>query len=150
MSCPALCRASTSCLSSCNKDVDGSGTRACPSSALLTAASRINPTCGDKPRHDGVAKGGRAICRLLDEFVAVELLDRRRLLDEAFGQIEVLQLGEPLGVDLAQLLLSRVDQVRVHGERESHCPFLSLPVRHEAYEIVRLLVRIIHDVLHPA
>jgi len=26
--------------------VDGSGTRACPSSALLTAASRINPACG--------------------------------------------------------------------------------------------------------
>src|SRR5262244_1704649 len=36
------------------KDVDGMGTRACPSSALLSAASRVNPTCGDKPGHDGL------------------------------------------------------------------------------------------------
>jgi hypothetical protein len=27
---------------------------ACPSSALLSAASRVNPTCGDKPGHDAM------------------------------------------------------------------------------------------------
>src|ERR1700736_6507077 len=27
--------------------------RACPRSALIGAASRVNPTCGDKPGHDG-------------------------------------------------------------------------------------------------
>jgi hypothetical protein len=35
------------------EDVDGIGTRACPSSAVLSAASRVDPTCGDKPGHDG-------------------------------------------------------------------------------------------------
>jgi len=35
-----------------NEDVDGTGTRACPSSAMSNAASRVNPTCGDKPGHD--------------------------------------------------------------------------------------------------
>src|SRR5262249_27803613 len=39
-------------LSSVTKDVDGSGTGACPSFAVLTAASRVNPTCGAKPGHD--------------------------------------------------------------------------------------------------
>src|SRR5713226_1574572 len=34
-------------------DVDGIGPRACPRSALLSAASRVNPTCGDEPGHDG-------------------------------------------------------------------------------------------------
>jgi len=36
-----------------NEDVDGTGTRACPSPAMLSAASLVNPTCGDKPDHDG-------------------------------------------------------------------------------------------------
>jgi hypothetical protein len=34
------------------KDVDGIGPRACPRSALLRDASRINSTCVDKPGHD--------------------------------------------------------------------------------------------------
>src|SRR5215475_13320899 len=55
--------------------------------------------------------------RLLDECVAVEFLDRRRLLDEALRQVELLQLGEPLRDDFAQLLLSRVDQPCIHVER---------------------------------
>src|SRR5713101_4174351 len=36
------------------KGVDGTGTRACPSSAPLNAASRVNPTCDDEPGHDDV------------------------------------------------------------------------------------------------
>src|SRR5262249_49773158 len=35
-----------------NEDLDGTATRACPSCATLSAASRVNPTCGDKPGHD--------------------------------------------------------------------------------------------------
>src|SRR5712692_7826192 len=42
-----------------NKDVDGIATRACPSCALLTGASRIYPTCADKPGHDD-ADGSRS------------------------------------------------------------------------------------------
>src|SRR5438445_13477004 len=53
-SCPDLVRASTSCFSHCIKDVDGIGTRACPNSARLSVASRVNPTCDDKPGHDDV------------------------------------------------------------------------------------------------
>src|SRR5262249_9540977 len=34
------------------KDVDGTGSRACPTSAPSSAASRINPTCGVEPGHD--------------------------------------------------------------------------------------------------
>ena len=48
----ALCRASTSCDFASLKDVDGIRTRACPSSASVTAASRVNPTCRDRPGHD--------------------------------------------------------------------------------------------------
>ena len=33
----------TSYFLACDKDVDGTGTRACPSSAVLSAASRVNP-----------------------------------------------------------------------------------------------------------
>ena len=35
------------------KKMDCTGTRGCPSSALLRAASRVNPTCGVKPGNDG-------------------------------------------------------------------------------------------------
>src|SRR3954449_10266202 len=35
------------------KDVDGIRTRACPSSALSRAPSRVNPTCGDNRGHGG-------------------------------------------------------------------------------------------------
>src|SRR5262249_56972033 len=31
------------------KDVDGTATRACPSCVVLSGASRVNPTCDDKP-----------------------------------------------------------------------------------------------------
>src|ERR1700742_4379423 len=34
------------------EDADGTANRACPSCALSSAASRVNPTCGDKPGHD--------------------------------------------------------------------------------------------------
>jgi hypothetical protein len=34
------------------QDVDGNGRRACPTSALLSAANRVNPTCGNEPDHD--------------------------------------------------------------------------------------------------
>ena len=48
----ALCRASTSLILAKPQDVDGIRTRACPSSASVTAASRVNPTCSDRPGHD--------------------------------------------------------------------------------------------------
>jgi hypothetical protein len=34
------------------KDIDGTANLACPICARLIAASRVNPTCGDKPGHD--------------------------------------------------------------------------------------------------
>src|SRR6266516_4537056 len=37
--------------------MDCTGTRACPSSAILSAASRVNPTCGVKPGNDGLRIG---------------------------------------------------------------------------------------------
>src|SRR6516165_11942870 len=43
-------------LCSSKQDVDGTATRACPSCAYLSAASRVNPTCGDKPGHDDLGK----------------------------------------------------------------------------------------------
>ena len=51
----------------------GIGSRACPSSALSSAASRVNPTCGDKPGHDvslccepisSRRRTGRSDCRI--------------------------------------------------------------------------------------
>src|SRR5438046_7993130 len=36
----------------CCKDVDGIGTRACPSSVDLNVTSRVNATCGDKSGQD--------------------------------------------------------------------------------------------------
>src|SRR5262249_12895100 len=35
------------------KKMDCTATRACPSGAVLCAASRVNPTCGVKPGNDG-------------------------------------------------------------------------------------------------
>src|SRR5262245_9802667 len=35
------------------QDVDGTGTRARPSSEVMSGASRVDPTCADKPGHDG-------------------------------------------------------------------------------------------------
>ena len=46
------CRASTPSLPRCRKGVDGTRTRACPSSPMLTVTSRAGPTCDDKPGHD--------------------------------------------------------------------------------------------------
>src|SRR5262249_7072963 len=40
----------------------GNGTRACPSSASISDASRVNPTCGDKPT---TTKGKLALARAL-------------------------------------------------------------------------------------
>ena len=39
------------------QDVDGIGSRACPTSVQRCAASRIYPTCGAKPGHDGGEAG---------------------------------------------------------------------------------------------
>src|SRR5262245_29507767 len=71
----------------------------------------------------------------LDELVAVELLDRRLALDQAFGEIEVLQRAQALDIDLAELLLARIDQRRVILQRGFDRAFLALPLRHEAHEI---------------
>src|SRR5262249_25977308 len=146
------------------------GTRASPSSvqsiglneALFSMDARIKSAftrvfrrampAHDESRTTAISpahiRAVRVVARLLDERVAVEFFDRRRLLDEALRQVELLQLGEPLRVDLAQLLLSRVHQLRIHIEREADRAFLSLPLWHEAHEVVRCLVRIVHDVLH--
>ena len=40
--------------------------------------------------------------RLFDELIGIEVLDRRLLLDDALGEIEVLQLGQALDIDLAE------------------------------------------------
>src|SRR5581483_1790378 len=48
-SCPALCRASTPLLQRQQKDVDGTRTRACPSSLDLKSPSRVNPTWVTSP-----------------------------------------------------------------------------------------------------
>jgi hypothetical protein len=39
--------------------VDGTGSRACTTSALFSAASRVTPTCGDKPGHDELCYRGK-------------------------------------------------------------------------------------------
>ena len=56
-------------------------------------------------------------CRSLHELVGEELVDRRGLLDEALGQIEVLQLGEPRRRSSRRDLLPRIDILGVHVER---------------------------------
>src|SRR5262249_56428569 len=40
------------------KKMDRTATRACPSCAVLCAASRVNPTCGVKPGDDDGTAGG--------------------------------------------------------------------------------------------
>src|SRR6266545_188648 len=70
-SCPALCRASTSCFPQSKKDVDGIGTRACPSSALLSAAGRVYPTFGDKPGRDDVDKSRSRTTPRINHAIAV-------------------------------------------------------------------------------
>ena len=52
------------------KKMDCIGTRACPSSALLRAASRVNPTCGVKPGNDG----GETVAAILRPFEREPLL----------------------------------------------------------------------------
>src|SRR5215470_14369788 len=47
-----VCGAGDPRLSCIKQDVDGIATRACPSCAYQSAASRVYPTCGDKPGHD--------------------------------------------------------------------------------------------------
>jgi hypothetical protein len=48
-------------LSRCDavEDVDAIRTRACPSSAILSGESRVNPTFADKRGHDGAATAWR-------------------------------------------------------------------------------------------
>src|SRR5215470_17273882 len=77
-----------------------------------------------------------SIAALIDERVAVEFLDGRRLLDEALGQVEILQALEALRVDFTELRLPRIDQLGVVVERRFHRAFLTLPLGHEAHEIV--------------
>src|SRR6476646_1144344 len=77
----ALCRASTSCSFASLKDVDGIRTRACPSSASVTAASRVNPTCSDI--------GGRKHAVL---WTAMPGHDRE-ILSRLCAQLLVLRLG---------------------------------------------------------
>src|SRR3984957_19744706 len=48
---------------------------------------------------------------LLHELIGIEIVDRRLLLDDALGEIEVLQLGQPVGVDRAENLLARINQL---------------------------------------
>ncbi len=57
---------------------------------------------------------------LLDEGVGIELLKRRLALDEAFRQIEILQIIQPLCIDLAEAATlftasERDDQALVRG-----------------------------------
>ena len=61
------------------------------------APASILRKCDVLERHDARWPRHRS-APLFDEVVGVELVDRRRLLDEALGQVEVLQLGEPVGV----------------------------------------------------
>src|SRR5882724_1668657 len=51
--------------------------------------------------------------KLLDELIGIEFLDRRLLLDDAFREVEVLQLGQPLDIDLAEILLPDIDELGV-------------------------------------
>src|SRR6478672_72955 len=76
----------------------------------------------------------------LDELIGIKLLDRRLLLDDAFRQIEVLQLRQPFGIDLAELCLPDIDELGVVVERGLHGAFLALPFRHERHELERGLV----------
>src|ERR1043166_8559114 len=73
------------------------------STSRSTAGWALTAT-SDKPRPPS---------RLLDELVGEQLLDRGLLRDDAFGEIEILELAEPLHVDLAELALPDIDQLGV-------------------------------------
>src|SRR5215813_6776254 len=85
---------------------------------------------------------------LLNKLIGEEFLDRRLLLDDALGEIEILQYRHSLGVYCAEHFLSRIDQLVVIGERFLHLIFLASPFRHELDEVRRCLVGIVHDVFH--
>ena len=50
---------------------------------------------------------------LLYELIGVQLVDRRLFLDNAFFEIEILQLGQARGIDRAEFGLSRINQLVV-------------------------------------
>src|SRR6266851_354029 len=79
---------------------------------------------------------GRVRRRLLDELIGVEFLDRRLALDDALGKIEILQVAQALHVDLAEPLLSGIDQRGVILQRSLHRALLAFPFRDEIDEIV--------------
>src|SRR5262245_2495709 len=87
---------------------------------------------------------------LLDELIGVEVLERRFALDDPLRQIEVLQIAQPLDIDLAELPLAWIDQRGVVVERGLDRAFLALPFRNEVDEILGGLVGVVHDVLHAA
>src|SRR5207302_7867439 len=66
----------------------------------------------------------------LHEFIRIKLADRRLLPDDALGEIEILELGDPVDVDFTQHFLSWIDQRGVVFERRLDAAFLALPLRH--------------------
>src|SRR5713101_1901044 len=95
-----------------------------------------------QPRKNGVQRQSRAreffqnqaFTRSFDEFIAVEILERRLSLDDSLGQVEVLQLREPFRIDLAEPALTGVDQCGVIGDGGLNRTFLALPFRNESID----------------
>src|SRR5712691_9548331 len=70
-----------------------------------------------------------ARCRLelFDELVGIKLVHGRLALDDALGEIEVLQIGEAFHIDLAELFLAGIDQRGIVIESRLHRAFLAFP-----------------------
>ena len=61
-------------------------------------------------------------------------------LDDTFGKIKVLQMGEPLRIDGAQHFLSWIDQLVVITERLFDLAFLAVPLGDELTKWVTAVV----------
>src|SRR6516162_5037996 len=93
------------------------------SSSPRSCTRTLQPRCASAQAAVRPANPAPAIsaCRLpnvlLYELVRIQVVHRRLLLDDALGEVEVLQPGDALRVDFAELLLSGIDQLVVIGER---------------------------------
>src|SRR5258707_3688200 len=76
--------------------MDCTATRACPSCASLSAASRVNPTCGVKPGNDGVVVTERLwevgdIVNVLEAWEAAKL--GVPIWEESHGMVQAENIG---------------------------------------------------------
>src|SRR5687768_14676033 len=83
---------------------------------------------------------------LLNEFVRVEVANRRFFLHDALLHVELLQRGHARGVDDAEGLLARIDERVVEAEDLFDVGFLALVLRHRGDVIGHRALGVGHDV----